>query len=128
MDTLCQTNQFNKTGRMFCEFCGKPVFANAAVCVHCGRQVRELQTPIAVTPPKEVKRISWHTGQMIGLFVLTVFFFPPFGFYFGCVGLKEPGKEGQRRFLLVLAGAITLFYLYLFRDVLAPPLAPVTPP
>lgn len=69
-------------GYEFCRFCGQSIVADAVVCVHCGRQIKDLQTPNVAVVTKEPKRISWHIGEMIGLMLMTMLC-PLVGYIYG---------------------------------------------
>lgn len=91
-------------GYEFCRFCGHSVVVDAVLCVHCGRQIRNMQNlPIEVVS-EEPKRVSWHIGEMIGLMLFTMLC-PLVGYIYGHIGSKEHGKEKQAKGLMIVAAA-----------------------
>jgi hypothetical protein len=107
-------------GQVFCRFCGQSIFAEAVLCVHCGRQVKELQAPVVAAEPKPPEHISWHIGEMVGLIFLTMFC-PIVGYIYGYIGSKELGKERQAKILMIVAAAFNILYFYAYVSAHTPP-------
>ena len=100
-------------GFEFCRFCGQPVVVDAVLCVHYGRQIKDIQNCPVAAVMKEPERVSWHVGELIGLMLLTVLC-PLVGYIYGHIGSREHGKEKQAKALMIVAAAFNILYVYAY--------------
>ena len=60
------------SGQVFCWFCGKSTHGSPALCVHCGRQNPDFQTPVAPIEAEEPRRTISQLGKAVYLMLITV--------------------------------------------------------